>query len=109
MSFVVNITDDALDDLRRNADWWAQHHSAQQAILWFETVAEQIYSLDQMPERHPLAVENHRFPIDIREKPVGLGSRPGYRAIYAIAESEVRVFRVLRAAQDELRPEDQNS
>ena len=34
MSFVVNITDDALDDLRRNADWWAQHHSAEQAITY---------------------------------------------------------------------------
>ena len=109
MSFVVNITDDALDDLRRNADWWAQHHSAEQAITWFEAVEKQIYSLDQMPERHPLAVENPRFSIDIREKLVGLGSRPGYRAIYTITESEVRVFRVLRAAQDELQPDDVNS
>jgi hypothetical protein len=56
-----------------------------------------------------MPVENPRFPIDIREKPVGLGSRRGYRAIYTITESEVRVLRVLRAAQDELRPGDLNS
>jgi hypothetical protein len=57
-------------------------------------------------ERHPLAPENAEFPFDIREKPVGLGSRPSYRAVFTIQENVVLVLTVQRGAQDALRPED---
>ena len=61
-----------------------------------------------MPERHPLAVETPRFPIELRKQLVGPGYRPGYRAIYTITDAEVHVLRVLRSAQDELQPGDAN-
>lgn len=76
MSFVVQITDTALADIERNADWWAEHHSVEQALIWFAAVQEQILSLDNMPERFPLAPENVRFQMDLREKIVGVGPRP---------------------------------
>ncbi len=104
MSFIVRYTEQAESDLYRNANWWACNHSLEQALKWESTVRGQIQTLRDMPERHALAPENANFPIDIREKPIGLGSRPSYRAIYTIVASEVRVLAIRRASQDTFTP-----
>ena len=81
MSFQLAIAAEAHEDISRNASWWAEHHSYEQAIRWKDAVYEQLETLRTYPERHPLASENPEFPLDIREKPIGLGSRPSYRAV----------------------------
>jgi len=106
MSFQLAIADEAHADISRNASWWAAHHSYEQASRWKDAVYEQLETLYTFPERHPLAPENAEFPFDIREKPVGLGSRPSYRAVFTIQENVVLVLTVQRGAQDALRPED---
>ncbi len=106
MSFVVVYSEQAEADLFRNADWWARNHSLEQALEWERVVQEQVETLSEMPERHALAPENPKFPFfDIREKPVGLGNRPSYRAVYTIFESEVRVLAIRRASQDVFTPD----
>lgn len=102
MRFRVSIKETAHEDIQRNALWWAEHHSVEQAIRWKDAIYRQIRTLETMPKRHPLAPENSKFRYDIDEKPVGLGSRPSYRAIYTIVESEVHVLTVRRAEQDSL-------
>ena len=77
-----------------------------QAITWKAAVYQQIRKLSQMPERHALAAENASFPFDIREKLVGVGSRPDYRAIFTIVDSEVHVLTVRSAAQVAVTPDD---
>ena len=94
MSFQLAITDEAHGDISRNASWWAAHHSYEQASRWKDAVYEQLETLRTFPERHPLAPENPEFPFDIREKPVGLGSRPSYRAVFTIQENLVLVLTV---------------
>ena len=106
MSFWLNVTAKARDDITRNASWWAEHHSLDQALRWYDAIYEQLDTLLQFPERHAVAQENDEFDYEIREKPVGLGPRPTYRAIFTIAGSEIRVLAVHRASQDALRPED---
>jgi plasmid stabilization system protein ParE len=106
MSFQLAIADQAHEDISRNASWWAEHHSYEQAIRWKDAVYAQLETLRTFPERHPLAPENSAFPFDIREKPVGLGSRPSYRAVFVIQENTVLVLTVQRGAQDALRPDD---
>ncbi len=106
MSFTVAIKQTAHDDIQRNTVWWAEHHSLDQAILWKDAIYEQIEALSEMPLRHALAPENDQFSYEIREKPIGLGNRPSYRAIFTIVENEVHVLSVRRVSQDEIRPSD---
>jgi hypothetical protein len=79
MRFHVSILTQARRDIDRNADWWAEHHSVDQALRWSDAVYDQLENLADFPERSGLSAENDDFPYEIRDKLVGLGSRPGYR------------------------------
>lgn len=59
-----------------------------------------------MPERFPLAPENGLVEVEIREMPLGVGSRPSYRAVFTIKLLEVHVLTVRRASQDSVTTED---
>ncbi len=106
MKHVVKILPRAEADIERNAQWWADHHNVDQAVKWFFAVRSQILSLDEFPESHSLPYENDEFPYEIREKLVGLGSRPSYRAVFTIRDGTVFVVALLAAEQDRLRPDD---
>jgi plasmid stabilization system protein ParE len=106
MNFFIRYTDTAEADLLRNSEWWAENHSLEQALEWEDEIRQQIATLNAMPERHALAPENPGFPFDMREELIGLGSRPGYRAVYTIVESEVRVLAIRRGSQDVITPDD---
>ena len=86
----------------RNAEWWAEDQSPDQAIAWFDSIYEQLESLRMMPERFPLAPENGSVEVEIREMPLGVGSRPSYRAVFTIKPLEVHVLTARRACQDAL-------
>ena len=103
---VVKILPRAEEDIERNARWWAEHHDVNQAVTWFHAVREQILSLDQFPDSNGLSAENDDFPYEIRDKLIGLGSRPSYRAVFTIRDDTVFVLAVLRGAQDYIRPDD---
>ena len=103
MSFMVMITGQAEADIDRNAMWWAEHHSIEQAITWIQALREQIDSRSTMPERYSIAPENHLFNYEIRQCSVGLGSRPSFRAIYTIVDDRVLVLTIRRGAEDTLR------
>lgn len=82
MSFWLNVTAKARDDITRNAAWWAEHHSLDVALRWYDEIYKQLDTLLTFPERHAVAPENDEFEYEIREKPVGVGSHPTYRAIF---------------------------
>jgi plasmid stabilization system protein ParE len=103
---VVTILPHAEADIECNAQWWAEHHSVDQAVKWFFAVRSQIFSLTDFPESHSLSLENDEFPFEIREKLVGLGARPSYRAVYTIRDDTVFVLTVLGAEQNSLHPDD---
>jgi plasmid stabilization system protein ParE len=106
MMFRVTILPQARDDIDRNADWWADHYSVEQALRWSDAIYDQLATLRTFPESHSLAAENDEFRYEIREKLVGLGSRPGYRAIFTIKDDEVFVLTVRAAEQDRLTTHD---
>lgn len=106
MSFWLNITMTARDDITRNAAWWAEHHSLAEALRWYDRIYEQLDTVLQFPESYALSAENDDFPYELREKLVGLGRRPMYRAVFAIVGTEVRVLAVRRASQDTFTPDD---
>ena len=106
MNYGLVLTARARADILRNAEWWAENHSPGQAIAWFDSIYEQLESLRMMPERFSLAPENGSVEVEIREMPLGVGSRPSYRAVFTIKPLEVHVLTVRRASQDEVTTED---
>ena len=101
MNYRIEYTDRAEEDIFRNASWWAERHSLDQASEFLDVVRKQISTLADMPGRFGFAYENDKFEIEIRQMTVGLGPRPSYRAIYTIRDSEVVILAVRRGAQDE--------
>jgi plasmid stabilization system protein ParE len=106
MNYGLVLTARARADILRNAEWWAENHLPDQAIAWFDSIYEQLESLRMMPERFSLAPENGSVEVEIREMPLGVGSRPSYRAVFTIKPLEVHVLTVRRASQDAVTSED---
>ncbi|MCH7729784.1 MAG: type II toxin-antitoxin system RelE/ParE family toxin, partial [Planctomycetes bacterium] len=67
---------------------------------------KRIESLENDPDRCPLARENHRFAYEIRELHFGLASRPTHRIIFSIRPDAVVVLSVRHAAQQDLTEDD---
>ena len=106
MSYPVRVTPEANADIVRNANWWAEHHSIEQAGRWHAAVYGKIATLAEFPESHALAHENPDYSYDLREARFGLGSRPGYRILFTVLAGDVIVLAVNAAEQDWLRPGD---
>ncbi|MCA9123937.1 MAG: hypothetical protein H6822_20525 [Planctomycetaceae bacterium] len=51
MTFDLEITEAAHNDIIRNAAWWAEHHSYDQAIRWRDAIYKQLESLWDQCER----------------------------------------------------------
>ena len=106
MKFRLTVTSRAHDDINRNADWWAAKHSLEQALKWADAVYDQLESVLQFPKSHSLSLENGEFPYEIRDKLVGLGSRPRYRAVFTVRGDEIFVLAVRAGQEDRLTPDD---
>jgi plasmid stabilization system protein ParE len=106
MSFTVITLPEAEDDLYRDAIWWAQHHSLEQAQRWWDGIWPVINALADRPEQWPLAPENGAFEFELRERHFGLGARPTHRIFFTIRADKVYVLAVNNAARDKLKPGD---
>jgi plasmid stabilization system protein ParE len=102
----VSILPRARIDVDRNALWWAENHSVEQVLQWSDAIYDQIESLAEFPESYGLSAENDTFPYEIRDKLLGLGSRPSYRAVFTIQDDAVYVLAVRRSTQDAICPTD---
>jgi plasmid stabilization system protein ParE len=106
MKYTVVITHPAEIELATNAQWWAEHRSVDQAIRWYEGFLAAIQSLERNPDRCPLARENDRFDVEIRELHYGLGGRPTHRAVFNVEGNRVLVLTVRHGAQRDLTDDD---
>ncbi len=100
MRYEVIITSRAEQEAQANHDWWAEHRSAEQAARWYEEFLRAAFSLEDDPDRCPIAAENPRFPYEIRQLNFGLGGKRTHRLVYTIRLKEVVVLRVRHLAQD---------
>lgn len=105
-TFQVIVLPRAESDIEANAHWWAVNHSLEQAVHWFDVIHEQLKSLAQFPESYGVSAENDEFAYEIRDKLVGLGSRPSYRAVFTIRDNTVYVLTVRRSSRDVIRQGD---
>lgn len=106
MKFRVFVTKRAKADIDRNAAWWANHHSVEQAVAWVVAIENQLKTLAEMPRRFSVATENDHFKYELRQQPIGLGSTKTYRALFTIVDDEVRVLAIRAAEQEEIQPTD---
>lgn len=49
MKYRVLVSERAVDDVIRNAEWWASRHSRDKAAEWEQAIFAKIYSLDSFP------------------------------------------------------------
>ncbi|MFM7924932.1 MAG: type II toxin-antitoxin system RelE/ParE family toxin [Planctomycetaceae bacterium] len=106
MKFRIVVLPGAQADLLRNAEWWAKNQSAEKAAEWLDAVQAQLGTIADFPESHAISVESAEFPYPIRDRLVGLGSRPAFRAVFTIRGDTVFVLTVRRCTQDRLQPGD---
>lgn len=74
-------------------------------VFWYDGTTETLSALRDMPERHPLARENHRFDFELREVHFDLGSGSTHRALFRVLPDTIEVLAVYHIAQDEIRPD----
>ena len=106
MSYTVVILPEAEDIALRTAKWWAENRSSEQAQCWFHGIYDAFDTLEQHPERCPLARENSLLPIELRELHYGLGDRPTHRIIFTVRPDSVVILTIRHTSQMDIRPED---
>jgi len=112
VNYRVVIETRAIRDIDEATGWIAAHSPAA-AERWFHAIEAAILSLARFPERCPLARENERFTVEVRQ--LVFGRRGGrYRIIFTIRAGTVHVLHIRHGARaamnetdvDELLPPD---
>jgi plasmid stabilization system protein ParE len=95
MSYRVLVQRLAVQDLDEAATW-AARHAPMAAARWLERFHRALQTLDANPQRCPLAKENAKVDVELRE--FHFGRRPNvFRVIFTIDVDSVRILRIRRA------------
>lgn len=100
MKYRVNVLPNAQVEIRRNAYWWSQNRSHEQAKKWTRLLLEKIRTLGNDPLRHAVAEENLRFSVELREVLFGLGRKPTHRIVFTTSDDTVFIVAVRHVSQD---------
>lgn len=105
MNFKVEITDEAHAEAINAYQWIVAHGSPLTAARWYSGLLKAIVTLQNFPERCPLAPENSEFEDEIRHLLYQRSST--YRILFTIDEKArtVHVLHVRHGAMDKLRSE----
>lgn len=103
MAYRVDISLPALSDAE-NAYLRIKEESPEKAVDWYKGLLEAIYSLENFPNRCPIAPEAGAFVIEIRQLLYGKRKRQ-YRILFGISideqtgENLVLIYRIRHSAQ----------
>ena len=98
MNYTVLIETRAMEDLEAVVEWIAED-SERAARKWYEQIVTAIQTLEQVPNRCPLAPECGFFSHEIRH--LLFGKRRGvYRILFTIKEDRVHVLHIRHGARD---------
>ena len=109
MAYRVDLTPRAIADIEEALEYIDQA-APTRSKRWLLGLMDTVYSLEDMPERFPVAPESEDFGKEIRQ--ALYGKRTGiYRIMFRIykeasSDGVVRVICVRHGARDRLRPED---
>ena len=71
----VGLTDRAEAEWDAVYQWWAENRFAEQAVRWYNGIADAIQALADRPAQWPLARENSRTTYELRERHFGLSRK----------------------------------
>ncbi len=100
MTFQVEISPSALADAEESF-LWIQQESSAKADEWYNGLVEAILSLENFPNRCPLAPESEDIGREIRQL-----IYKKHRILFGVTDDVVQVFRIRHTAQDRLLQDD---
>ena len=103
MTYRLLITQRAAADLEEAYRWYAER-SPEGAVRWYNGFLDALDTLAADPERCPLAPEDSKFPIEVRQ--LLYGRRRSYRALFTVRPDAVVVLHIRHTARRELRPDE---
>jgi plasmid stabilization system protein ParE len=104
MKYEVLLTNEAQENARAAFRWYAER-SQEAADRWCDGLLTALASLESDPQRCPLANENARFPIELRQLLYGSGHRITHRIVFAIRPTTAVVHAIRHVTQGDWRPE----
>lgn len=97
MSYRVVLQRFAVQDLD-DAYLWAARNAPETAARWLGRFQSALQTLEQNPDRCPLAPENRKVDVELRE--FLFGRRPHvFRAVFLVDADTVRILRIRRACR----------
>ncbi len=104
MTFRVVIARRAAGEIAANHRWLSER-SPPRADRWRDSLLRAVDSLEEQPERYPLAPESEWYDGELRELLHGK-RRQAYRILFEIRGDAVAVLRVRHHSQNQLGPDD---
>jgi len=89
----------------KQAYFWINNYSYRKARKWLEGIYKAILSLEQMPLRCSLALENNFFEEEIRQL-IYFQGKNAYRILFTVTEKTVQILFVRHSSQQPLFPKD---
>jgi len=106
MTHTIIYTHRAAAEIREAMEWWRDHRSPEEASRWINDIFPAINSLQDDPERFPLAPESDLHPAGLRQLLFGVGRSITHRVIFTIQGNEVWILTIRHTARRELQGED---
>ncbi len=103
MTYRIAIEATAERQIRAAVRWKTENASPTVAARWYNGLLKKVATLRTHPTRCPIAAENDKFSIEIRELLYGR-RRNVFRIIFTIRDGTVSVLFVHHGAQQELEP-----
>lgn len=104
MNYQIIIQPPAQADIER-AYLWMLDRAPMSAAAWYNGLQQAIDTLQNFPQRCPIAPEDEYFAEEIRHLLYGRRSSI-YRILFTIVDDTVQVLHVRHGAQDVLREDD---
>ncbi len=103
MTYRIAIEATAERQIRATVRWKTENASPTVAARWYNGLLKKVATLRTHPTRCPIAAENDKFPIEIRELLYGRRLYV-FMIIFTIRDDTVSVLFVHHGAQQELEP-----
>jgi len=105
MACRVVLTDSAEADVESVLKWFHDRQATDAGSRWFAQLMTKLETLEQHPERCPLAAESEDVGLEVRELLLGR-RRFKYRILFTISRQTVTILRVWHCSRDAITRDD---
>lgn len=104
MSYTVIIQPRALRDIEEIFRWIADNVSPNTATQWYEELQRAIASLQEFPNRCPLAPEATLFQHEVRQ--ILMGKHKDHRVLFLVEKNQVSILHIRHSRRSRLKLDD---